>query len=126
MPHITVDYSESLTEAFDRRGFALALHPLAAKIISTTPGACKTYFRRMEEIVVAGGEPEHAVIRIEAAILSGRTPETKTELSEAVMDLVRQYLAATPQLSVQTSVNVLDLDRTWYRSDTVDRTEGTV
>jgi 5-carboxymethyl-2-hydroxymuconate isomerase len=119
MPHITVDYSGALAEAFDRRGFALALHPVAAKIISTRPEACKTYFRRIEELVVAGGEPEHAVIRVEAAILSGRAPEVRAELSEATLELLRQYVGPTPGLAVQTSVNILDLDRAWYRAGTL-------
>lgn len=119
MPHITVDYSEVLTEAFDRQGFALALHPVAAKIIGARPEACKTYFRPVGEVVIAGGEPEHAVIRIEAAILSGRTAEAKAELSEATLELLRQYVAAPPSLAVQTSVNILDLDRSWYRAGTL-------
>lgn len=118
MPHTTVDYSESLTETFDRRGFALALHPLVATVISTQTAGCRTYFRRIEEAVIADGGPEQAVIRIEVAILSGRAPEVKAELSEAVLELARKHTAAAPGLIVQTSVEITDLDRTSYRNHT--------
>ncbi|MGW3242621.1 5-carboxymethyl-2-hydroxymuconate Delta-isomerase [Streptomyces sp. NPDC001070] len=118
MPHITVDYTGNLADAFDRRGFALALHPLVAKIIDTRVEACKTRFRRSEEYVLVDGAPEHAMILVQAAVLSGRTPEAKTQLSEAVLELLREHLAPTPQLSVQTAVDIVDLDRTWYRSHT--------
>ncbi|TKA10181.1 5-carboxymethyl-2-hydroxymuconate Delta-isomerase [Actinacidiphila oryziradicis] len=110
MPQITVDYSDALDEVFDRRGFALALHPLTAKIIGTTVEACKTRFRRVEEIVIADGEPQHAVLHTEFGILAGRTPEVKAELSEAVVALAREHtVAAAPGLTVHISVDVTDL-----------------
>ncbi|MFG2299851.1 5-carboxymethyl-2-hydroxymuconate Delta-isomerase [Actinacidiphila glaucinigra] len=118
MPHITVDYTGNLADAFDRRGFATALHPLVAKTIETSVEACKTRFLRSDEYVLADGGPEHALVLVRAAVLSGRTPEAKTRLSEAVLELLKQHLAPTPGLSVQTAVDIVDLDRTWYRSHT--------
>ncbi|MFF7213565.1 5-carboxymethyl-2-hydroxymuconate Delta-isomerase [Streptomyces sp. NPDC008238] len=116
MPHITVDYTGNLADAFDRRGFATALHPLVAETIDTKVEACTTRFRRSDEYVLADGAPGHALVLVRAAVLSGRTPEAKTRLSEAVLELVRKHLAPTPELSVRTAVDVVDLDRTWYRS----------
>jgi 5-carboxymethyl-2-hydroxymuconate isomerase len=111
MPQITVDYSDALDAFFDCRGFALALHPLTADIIGTTVEACKTRFRRAEETVIADGEPGHALLHIEFAILAGRTPEAKAELSEAVVALGRELTAAgaASGLTVHVSVDVTDL-----------------
>jgi 5-carboxymethyl-2-hydroxymuconate isomerase len=117
MPHIVVEYSDTLTEAFDRRAFGLALHPVVAKTIDTTVAGCKTRFRRVEEAVLADGAPHHALIHIEVAILSGRDAETKRELSGAVLEVARAHLAPVPGLTVQTTVNVTDLDRAWYAKD---------
>jgi 5-carboxymethyl-2-hydroxymuconate isomerase len=115
MPHSTVDYSDALTEAFDRQAFALALHPLVADIATTKVDACKTRFRRVDEAVIADGSPGHALIHIELALLPGRTPETKSALTAAVLDLVRRHTAATPGLSVATSVDVSDLGPAYVR-----------
>ena len=115
MPHITVDYSDALTGAFDRQGFALALHPLVAKIATTTVEACKTRFRRVDEAVIADGSPGQALIHIEMALLAGRTPETKAELTAAVLDLARRHTAAPAGLAVSTSVDVSDLSPAYVR-----------
>ncbi|MDX3237244.1 isomerase [Streptomyces sp. ME03-5709C] len=118
MPHITVDYTGNLADAFDRRGFATALHPLVAELIDTKVEACATRFHRSDEYVLADGAEERALVLVRAAVLSGRTPEAKARLSEAVLELLRKHLAPAPGLVVQTAVDVVDLDRTWYRSHT--------
>jgi 5-carboxymethyl-2-hydroxymuconate isomerase len=109
MPHITVDYSESLTEAFDRQGFARELHPLTADIAKTSVGSCKTRFRRVEETYVGEGAPGHAVIHVEIALLKGRTDEVRTELSNAVLALLRTRVASAPDLTVHASVDIREL-----------------
>lgn len=115
MPHITVEYSDALTDAFDRQGFALALHPLVAGIATTKVEACRTRFRRVEEAVLGDGSGGHALIHIELALLPGRSPQTRTELTAAVLDLARRHTAATPGLSVATSVDVSDLSPAYAR-----------
>ncbi|MFJ5221167.1 5-carboxymethyl-2-hydroxymuconate Delta-isomerase [Streptomyces sp. NPDC088354] len=115
MPHITVDYSAELADAFDRRAFALALHPLIAKIVDTKAEACKTRFRRVEEAVIADGGAEHAMVYAQIAVMAGRSPQVKAELSEAVLELVAAHLAPTPRLRVQSAVDISELDPAWYR-----------
>ncbi|UQX04408.1 isomerase [Streptomyces sp. RerS4] len=110
MPQITVDYSTSLAEAFDRRAFAAALHRLTAEAVDTPLDTCKTRFRRIarEETYVADGAPEHAVVHVDVALLPGRTPEVKARLSEAVLELLRAHTASAG-LTVHASVDVPDL-----------------
>ncbi|MEW1751634.1 5-carboxymethyl-2-hydroxymuconate Delta-isomerase [Streptomyces angustmyceticus] len=110
MPHITVDYDAPLDGFFDRRCFARELHTLAAKTVDgITVESCKTRFRRVDEAVIADGEPGQALIHIDFAILPGRTTETKAALSQAVLDLVRSHTAAVPDTVVHASVDVSDL-----------------
>ena len=116
MPHIAVDYDHSLHATFDRRRFALALHALAAETVDgITVESCKTRFRCVEETVIADGEPGQALIHIEFAILPGRTTETKSALSRAVLDLVRRHTASVPGLVVHASVDVCDLGRAYTK-----------
>jgi 5-carboxymethyl-2-hydroxymuconate isomerase len=109
MPHITVDYSESLTEAFDRPGFARELHPLTADIAKTAVGNCKTRFRRVDETFVADGAHESAVIHVQIALLPGRSDEVKSELTHAVLALLRTRVASVPDLTLYASVDVSEL-----------------
>ncbi|MDJ0341224.1 isomerase [Streptomyces sp. H10-C2] len=115
MPHIAVDYSATLTDAFDRQGFAQALHPLVSKIADAPVSGCKTRFRRLDETFISDGENSEAMIHIQVSLLSGRAPETKLRLSTEVLALARDHTAATPGPAVHTSVEIHDLDRASYQ-----------
>ncbi|WP_370412230.1 5-carboxymethyl-2-hydroxymuconate Delta-isomerase [Streptomyces fradiae] len=104
MPFITVDYSAPL----DRRGFALALHPLVAETVDASVEACKTRFREVEELVVGDGSGDGTVVHVEIALLTGRTDEAKSRLRKAVLALVPEYLKETD--GVHVSAEVRDLD----------------
>ncbi|WP_309049657.1 isomerase [Streptomyces sp.] len=109
MPQITVDYSAPL----DRRGFALALHPLVVETVDTKPEACKTRFREVEEAVVGDGSTEDAVVHVEIALLAGRADEVKARLSEAVLDLLPRHLKTAD--GVRLSVEVRDLEPSYRK-----------
>ena len=111
MPQISVDYSPRL--GFDRRAFAAELHPLVAALIGTAVETCKTRFRPVEDTFVGDGDPGRAMVYLELKILAGRAPETRTELSEAVLDLLKRHVSAG---RTHLAVNVVELDGAVYRS----------
>ncbi|MEE1782600.1 5-carboxymethyl-2-hydroxymuconate Delta-isomerase [Streptomyces sp. SP17BM10] len=114
MPQITVEYSAELTDAFDRRGFALALHAPAADLLEGPLDDFKTRFYVSEESVIGEDSGSNAMIHVELAILSGRTPETKQELGRIALETASRYLSPVPGLTVQVTVEVRDLDRVNY------------
>lgn len=117
MPQITVDYSANLAEAFDRRGFALALHPLTAEAVSTPVETCKTRFRCLDEVYVGDGAPGCGLIHVELALLAGRTEAVKAELSGAVLELLGKYTdTGLAPGAVHASVDVTDLGAAYRKS----------
>ncbi|GAA0932940.1 hypothetical protein GCM10009554_17740 [Kribbella koreensis] len=98
-----------MTDAFDRQGFALALHPAAAEVIGSTVPAFKTRFRPTGETVIADGNPGEAMIHLEIALLPGRDTETKDRLAELVLALLTDHLKPTPDLNIQLTVEIRDL-----------------
>ncbi|MDN3297353.1 isomerase [Streptomyces ficellus] len=112
MPQITVDYSASLDGAFDRRGFALALHPVVVETVGTRLEACKTRTRRVEDAVIGDGEAaDDAIIHVGIAMLAGRGEEVKARLTQAVVALVGDFLKPGP--AVHISAEVRDLDSSY-------------
>ncbi|MFF8834776.1 5-carboxymethyl-2-hydroxymuconate Delta-isomerase [Streptomyces sp. NPDC015130] len=109
MPQITVDYSAPL----DRRGFALALHPIVVETVDAQLDACKTRFREVEELVVGDGATDDVIVHVEIALLLGRTDAAKAKLSQAVLDLLPRYLKATE--NVRLSVEVRDLESSYRK-----------
>ncbi|MFF8274933.1 5-carboxymethyl-2-hydroxymuconate Delta-isomerase [Streptomyces lateritius] len=109
MPQITVDHSAPL----DRRGFALALHPLVVETVDTRIDACKTRFREIEETVCGDGSTDDVVVHVDIALLPGRTDETKARLAEAVVALLPAHLKQTE--GVRISAEVRDLDASYRK-----------
>jgi 5-carboxymethyl-2-hydroxymuconate isomerase len=114
MPHTTVEYSGTLAGALDKPGFASTLHEILVTVAGGRADGCKTRFVRHDDLFIADGGPHHAMIHVEIALLSGRTPETKRALTGAVLAALRAHTAPTPQYGVQFSVDLRDLDREAY------------
>ncbi|OKK08223.1 isomerase [Streptomyces sp. CB03234] len=115
MPQITVDYSASLDEDFDRRGFALALHPLVVEAAGARLAACKTRTRRAEDTVIGDGTADDALVHVGVGLLAGRSDEVKARLTEAVLALVPEYIKPAEGRVLHISAEVEDLDAS-YRS----------
>ncbi|MFD0414604.1 5-carboxymethyl-2-hydroxymuconate Delta-isomerase [Streptomyces sp. NPDC127108] len=116
MPQITVDYSEPLADSFDRRGLALALHPLLVEETAATLEACKTRFVRTEETVVGGDEDGHAVVHVLIGLLPGRTAEVRARVTDATVELVRRHLKPVAGRVVHVSAEVRDLDASYRKA----------
>jgi 5-carboxymethyl-2-hydroxymuconate isomerase len=117
MPQITVDYSDRLADAFDRPGFARALHDRVVATAGATPPACKTQFRRTEETAVGPDTEGHAVVSVVIALLAGRTDETKAQLTGEVLDLLREYVKPVEGLALHASAEVRELDGSYTKFD---------
>ena len=114
MPQITVEYSAELADAFDRRGFALALHRTVSPLVSSEVAAFKTRFRRIEELVVGDGAPA-AMVHVRVGLLSGRSVELKQEVGRVAVELAGEHLKPVEGLPTQVTLEVYDLDREQYR-----------
>ncbi|MFE9437897.1 5-carboxymethyl-2-hydroxymuconate Delta-isomerase [Streptomyces sp. NPDC006602] len=114
MPQIIVDYSAEMAPAFDRAGFAQALHAAAVEIAAAKPEACKTQFRRSEYTLVGSEDEGHAVVHVTIGLLAGRTDETKARLTEAVVALLPKHVE-DDGLALHAAVEVRDLDPSYRK-----------
>ncbi|WUH93877.1 5-carboxymethyl-2-hydroxymuconate Delta-isomerase [Streptomyces sp. NBC_00433] len=114
MPHTTVEYSGTLADALDRPAFGKALHEALVTVAGGRADGCKTRFVRHDDLWIGDGSPDRAMVHVEIALLSGRTPEVKRALTEAVLAALRDSTAPTPRHEVQFSVDLRDLDRESY------------
>ncbi|MFF3665806.1 5-carboxymethyl-2-hydroxymuconate Delta-isomerase [Microtetraspora malaysiensis] len=110
MPQITVEYSASFAEAFDRRGFALALHSAAAELIGSALPDFKTRFYSIAEAVIGSGEATEAMIHVDLAILPGRDPAIKARLGDLTLAMLCDHIRPEPELNTQLTVEVRDIE----------------
>ncbi|MET9451402.1 5-carboxymethyl-2-hydroxymuconate Delta-isomerase [Streptomyces cinerochromogenes] len=119
MPQITIDYSDLMEEAFDREGFARALHEATVEIAAAKPEACKTQFRPSAYTVFGYEDPGargHAVVHVTIGLLAGRSEETKAKLTETALELLGRHVA-DGAFALHASAEVQDLDPSYRKSD---------
>ncbi|MFF3610894.1 5-carboxymethyl-2-hydroxymuconate Delta-isomerase [Streptomyces sp. NPDC002580] len=118
MPQIIVETSPALDHV-EWGAFALALHPLIVEIADARLEACKLLTLRGEyEAVgdaVATGTGGPAIVHVTIGLLAGRSEETKAELSEATLDLLRKHIEPTDGVTLYVSAEVRDLDPSYRK-----------
>lgn len=115
MPHIDVQYTGDLAMAFDRSGFAAEVVPLAERAVGANPAACKVKFLRIEEAVIADGAGTNSLVHVQVSLFRGRTAEAKAALRSGLLELLRRFITAPAQVSVETR----DFDRDEYAKETL-------
>lgn len=113
MPQATIEYSSNVAASFDARGFALRLHQLLVEFTATDLESCKTRLIELQDVIIGNGSPDEAMIHVELGILSGRTPEQKTNLGKATLAAARSFLLELPG-QLQLTVAVVDMDSSNY------------
>ncbi|MET8769361.1 isomerase [Streptomyces sp. NPDC004658] len=116
MPQITIDYSATMEGAFDRAGFARALHEATVEIAAAKPEACKTQFRPSAYTVFGYEARGHAVVHVTIGLLAGRGEETKARLTETVLELLRAHVADAA-FTLHASAEIRDLDPSYRKFD---------
>ncbi len=119
MPQITVEYSAEIADFFDRGGFALALHPVLAEVAATGVAGFKTRFVPLDDVVIGDGAAGVGMVHVRIGLLSGRTAETKKAVSDVAQVVLAKYLAPAPGVTVQVSVEILDMDSGSYTKQVV-------
>ncbi|MEU2773253.1 isomerase [Streptomyces sp. NPDC007162] len=114
MPQITVDYTAAAGAAFDKAGFAKALHTAVVEIAAAKPEACKTLFRAADDTAYGYEEGGHAIVHVTFGLLAGRTDETKAKLTGTTLELLRAHLKPEG-LVLHASAEVRDLDSSYRK-----------
>ncbi|MBV2353654.1 isomerase [Streptomyces sp. J2-1] len=120
MPQITIDHSAELENAFDRAGFARALHEATVEIAAARPEACKTQFRPGAFTVYGYEDPAaggHTVVHVTIGLLAGRDAATRERLAETALGLIHRYVTPGDGVAVHASAEVRDLDPSYRKSD---------
>lgn len=113
MPQITLEHSTHF-DGTDWRALALRIHALCVEVVSATLPACKTRIVRCEDLIIADGASEQAMVHCDLRILTGRTQEQKTALGEQVLATLLAGIQPYEGPS-QISVEIGNLDKDNYR-----------
>lgn len=114
MPHLNLEYSDNLNELNVDVLLLRLNHALVGSGQFADEADIKSRAQAFGQFRVGTAPGERAFAHVRLAILSGRSPEVKTQLSASLLDVLREAIPEQPGLDIQLCVEVLDIDREPY------------
>lgn len=113
MPHVFLEYTPNLP--FEAEKALLRInHALVASGQFGAEFDIKSRAQKLSIFRVGTGLSERGFVHVKLALLSGRSPEIKRQLSESLLAAIKDLGNWPEGVEVQLSVEVVDLDRDAY------------
>jgi len=113
MPHLTLEYTSNLPTFHA----ANALRELNGALLASghfEEADIKTRAIRLDTFLVGTSPDTRGFVHVSLSILSGRSEQTKRELSASLLDVLQTRCAPAEGVQVQLSVEVRDIERGSY------------
>ena len=114
MPHLVIETTANLgtypkAQALKELAASLTAHPQIP-----VEADLKIRFVDVTDFVMGTAPEPRGFVHAELRLLSGRTPEAKSELAARVLEVLQRLTPRPAGVSVQLSVEVRDMDRAPY------------
>jgi 5-carboxymethyl-2-hydroxymuconate isomerase len=116
MPHLTLEYTDNLKN-LDPADTLLALNHALVASGHFEEADIKSRAIPLQTWLVGTSSTQRAFVHVKLAILSGRSASVKSELSGALLRVLRVAGNDTAGCQVQLCVEVLDIDRASYAKE---------
>jgi 5-carboxymethyl-2-hydroxymuconate isomerase len=113
MPHITLEYTRNLP-GIDAAALLSKINAQLAASGVFGEADIKSRAFALDVFAVGTATGGRGFVRVEAAILDGRTPEVKRALSAGLLQVLKDNVPPASGLEVQFSVEIRDMDRDSY------------
>jgi len=114
MPHLTVEYTRNLAGFPDKELLRALNEALTAHPEIANESDLKSRVVAQDSFQIGTAPEARAFVHARLALMSGRTPEAKRELSNLVAGVLRQQVPRPAGLRVALSVEIIDMDRPSY------------
>ena len=122
MPHLTLEYTNNLPE-FDAFATLLELNKILVASGHFEETDIKSRAIQLDTFLVGTLPNSGGFVHIKLAIMSGRSTQTKRELSESMLLVLNQIGKSAPKTPIQLSVEVQDIDREVYAKTVINVSE---
>jgi 5-carboxymethyl-2-hydroxymuconate isomerase len=118
MPHLSLEYTSNLTNLNVNR----FLHELNRVLVDSGQFEeidIKSRAVRFDDFLIGLSPEQRAFVHLKLSIMSGRTMETKRELSGRLLERLRELCESDVGLHVQLCVEVLEIERESYSKSVI-------
>lgn len=114
MPHLHMEYTANLPDLNADVALIRLNNTLVASGQFAAEFDIKSRAVKLETFKVGTAMGERAFVHVKLALLSGRSPQIKKQLSESLLAVVQDLCQWPAGIEVQLAVELLDIDRESY------------
>ncbi|EJM22651.1 MULTISPECIES: 5-carboxymethyl-2-hydroxymuconate Delta-isomerase [Pseudomonas] len=114
MPHLHMEYTANLPELHADVALIRLNNALVASGQFAAESDIKGRALKVETFKVGTALNERAFVHVKLAVLSGRSPQIKQQLSQSLLAVVQDLCEWPTGVDVQLCVEILDIDRESY------------
>ena len=115
MPHLTLEYTENVSQEIRPSELLPELYELLAREAGIDIGNCKSRAICRDEYHIGRGETRQAFVHLEIRVLEGRPPEVKRAIGKRSLAVLDEHLGqSAAELNVQLTVEIVDMQRAGY------------
>jgi 5-carboxymethyl-2-hydroxymuconate isomerase len=115
MPHITLEYTDNLTQKINSKVLFSRLHQILLHEGKINVDNCKSRAIRLDTYYVGSGEPQDAFVHLDVRFLEGRSTELKRRIGQLFLQWLEEYFEPSlARLPLQITVEVNSIDRSTY------------
>jgi 5-carboxymethyl-2-hydroxymuconate isomerase len=114
MPHLHLEYTRNLPLAEPETLLLRLNHALMATGQFANEVDIKSRATELQTFRVGTAPGERGFLYVKLALLSGRSPEIKKQLSDALIDVLKQAATWPKGVNVQFGVEIVDMQRESY------------
>jgi len=114
MPHLHMEYTANLPELHADVALIRLNNALVASGQFAAESDIKSRALKVETFKVGTALNERAFVHVKLAVLSGRSPQIKQQLSQSLLAVVQDLCEWPTGVDVQLCVEILDIDRESY------------
>jgi len=120
MPHLHLEYTANLPELNADVALLRLNNALVASGQFAAESDIKSRATKLDHFRVGTGLGERGFVHVKLSLLSGRSPEIKKQLADSLLAVTQELGPWPAGLSVQCSVDIVDLDRGPYAKVAID------
>lgn len=114
MPHLHMEYTANLPDLNADVALIRLNNTLVASGQFAAEYDIKSRAVKVETFKVGTAMAERAFVHVKLALLSGRSPQIKKQLSESLLAVVQELCEWPAGVELQLAVEILDIDRESY------------
>jgi len=120
MPHLHMEYTANLPDLNADMALLRLNNTLVASGQFAAEFDIKSRAIKVESFKVGTALAERAFIHVKLAVLSGRSPQIKKQLSESLLAVVQDLCEWPAGVEVQLCVEILDIERDSYTKTAIN------